>query len=141
VGCVHAITATHEIFGLPFKLKHGNRWVAVRQLLFFSFFSFFFSFPTSRFEPSWPKLNYVMSFWFCIRFDFHSFNCYLSCIESYFYLFFVPFHPLVFSFIFFSCQIWSLFFLFFFLIIFLIEFVFQFHHWIFNFIFLCQIQS
>jgi len=78
---------------------------------FFLFFPFF-SFPTSRFEPSWPKLNYVMSFWFCIRFDFHSFNCYLSCIESYFYLFFVPFHPLVFSFIFFSCQIWSLFFLF-----------------------------
>jgi hypothetical protein len=79
------------------------------------FFSFlFFSFPTSRFEPSWPKLNDVMSFWFCIRFDFHFFNCYLSYIESYFYLFFVPFHPLVFSFIFFSCQIWSLFFYLFF---------------------------
>jgi len=79
-------------------------------ITFFLFFPFF-SFPTSRFEPSWPKLIDVMSFWFCIRFYFYYFNCYLSCTKSFFYLFFVPFHPLVFSFIFFMSNLILIFFI------------------------------
>jgi len=100
----------------------GSAMIITFSFLFFLFFSFL----TSRFEPSWPKLNDVISFWFCIRFDFYSFNCYLSCIESYFYLFFVPFHHLIFSYFIFMSN---------FILIFSIEFVFQFHHSIFNFIF------